>query len=721
MYFKLKTTPAIILLLTITGCASSGSSEQTETGSNYAVGGSYLSKSPQDKAQGWSSKGQADDKSSSLEYDQNNTSNLPSIRRDNVSLRQAEEIAASFSNEPSLSVSVNEIAMPDFLHFVFGELLNINYILGNGVSSASQPVTLNIKEDISPRRLVELTSEILMEQGAELKFNEGVYYVHKLDGEQRSKKVITAIGRSLDSVPRTANEILQIVPLEFGIKISIERTLRQLVGAKITPDFEQSALFIQGKREEILRALEFIHLLDAPANRGKHIGLIPLTFIESEDFTKQITYLMESEGVPVAINESQNKNLVLVPIQQIGAVAVFSTDKKMLNRVRFWAKTIDKPLKSLAKQYFMYHPQYARASDLGESLSALLGGSRGTSGATSVSKLNSASSSTSSEANSGLSTGAAPSEKRSAGVSNDNITLVVDERANAIIFYTSGSEYQALLPLIEKLDVLPRQVMLDITIAEVTLTDEFKYGVEWALTQGEASFGTDGSFGVSGFGGFGFNLTGVDGEFTANFYEDNDLVKILSNPTLLVRDGVSANINVGSDISVIGETTEDPINGDRQTTSSDYRKTGVDVTVAPSINAQGIVIMEISQKISNTIPDSSGSGGNPNIFERSLDTEVVAESGQTIILGGLISENISDDDKKAPWIADIPVLGNLFKSNSESFSKTELVMLITPRVIDRTDQWQELTESFKQGLQFLNIDTNDKRLGTQITEEKVKN
>lgn len=705
MYFKLKTTPAIILLLTITGCASSGNSEQNETDSNYVVGGSYLSKSPQEKASGWPAKGQADDSASLLEYSQNKASNLPSIRRDSVSLRQAEEIAASFSNEPSLSVSVNEMAMPDFLHFVFGELLNINYILGNGISGAAQPVTLNIKEDISPRRLVELTSEILMEQGAELKFNEGVYYVHKLDGEQRSKKVITAIGRTLDSVPRTSNEILQIVPLEFGIKISIERTLRQLVGAKITADFEQSALFIQGKRDEILRALEFIHLLDAPANRGKHIGLIPLTFIESEEFTKQITFLLESEGVPVAINKSQNKNLVLVPIQQIGAVAVFSTDKKMLDRVRFWAKTIDKPLKSLTKQYFMYHPQYARASDLGQSLSALLGGSAGLTSASSVSSNNASASQ--------ASTNSAPSEKRAAGVSNENITLVVDERANAIIFYTSGNEYQALLPLIEKLDVLPRQVMLDITIAEVTLTDEFKYGVEWALTQGDTSFGTQGSFGVAGIGGFGFNLTGVDGELTANFSEENDLVKILSNPTLLVRDGVSANINVGSDISVIGETTEDPINGDRQTTSSDYRKTGVDVTVAPSINAQGIVIMEISQKISNTIPDSSGAGGNPNIFERSISTEVVAESGQTIILGGLISENLSGGENKTPWVADIPVLGNLFKSNSDSISKTELVMLITPRVIDRTDQWQELTESFKQGLEFLSLDTNAKPVAAQ--------
>jgi general secretion pathway protein D len=175
-----------------------------------------------------------------------------------------------------------------------------------------------------------------------------------------------------------------------------------------------------------------------------------------------------------------------------------------------------------------------------------------------------------------------------------------------------------------------------------------------------------------------------------------------------VRDGVTANITIGSDISVVGQTTTDPINGDRQTTSSEYRKTGVNVTVSPTINAQGIVIMEIDQKISNSVPDSSGASGNPDIFERSISTEVVAQSGQTIILGGLISENINQGDQKTPWLVSIPLLGNLFKAGSDTVTRTELVMLITPKVIDRTDQWHELTESFKQGLDYLTLDTKPK-------------
>ncbi|MBL0710078.1 MAG: hypothetical protein JJV99_03525 [Colwellia sp.] len=713
----INTSVIMLLVLTISSCASTDNDASKEIDTAYKVSDSYL-KTPSledsyledSSLEGNTNTNTESQATNSQAADQNQTDEaavtmqkLPSLVRTTVNLRQTEQLSAAFSNKPSLTVSVNEMPTVDFLHYSFGELLNINYIIDKNVNQDDQTITLNVKEKISPKRLMQLTTELLIEQGVEIKVNDDLYFIRRLATDKKSQQVITAIGRELSSVPRTAKEILQIVPLKYGIKITIERTLRQLVGVKITPDFEQSALFLQGKREDILRALEFIHLLDAPSNRGKHIGLIPLTYIDSEEFTKQISLLLESEGIPVATNQAKNKNLVLIPIEQIGAIAVFSTEQNMLNRVRFWAKTIDQPLKSLTKQYFMYHPQYARASDLGDSLSALLSGT-GTAKTRNRPTATNTSKATNANNNKSNTTGAAPSTKRKVGMSNDNITLVVDERANAIIFYTSGSEYQALLPLIQKLDVLPRQVMLDITIAEVTLSDEFKYGVEWALKSGDTSFGTKDAFGVGGIGGFDFNLTGVDGELNANFFETNNLVKVLSNPTLLVRDGVTANINVGSDISVIGQTTEDPINGDRQTTSSDYRKTGVDITVTPTINAQGIVIMEISQTISNSVPETSGTGGNPDIFERSISTEVVAQSGQTIILGGLISENISEGNKKTPWIADIPIIGYLFKASGNGVSRTELIMLITPKVIDRTDQWNELTESFKQGLDYLNFE-----------------
>jgi general secretion pathway protein D len=625
--------------------------------------------------------------------------NLKPLLRGKVQLRKSEQLFSNFSSQATLAVAVNDMPILDFLHYAFGELLKINYIIDKDLNTKGQGITLNIQEKISPRRLMQLTYELLSKRQVDIEFNDDLYFIHKVKVSKKGRNIVTAVGRELSDVPVSGQDILQIVPIKYGIKISIEKALRQFVGVQISADADQSALFIQGKRDDILRSLEFIHLLDAPANRGRHIGLIELTYIESDEFTKQITTLMQNEGIPVATNRSQGRNLVMVPIAQIGAVAVFAVDEPLLNRIRYWASVIDKPQQSISKQYFLYHPQFARASDLGDSLSALLGGMKGS--RTSANK---------------ASTGAAPSNKRLTGLSSEDMTLVVDERANAIIFYTSGSEYQALLPLIEKLDVLPKQVMLDITIAEVTLTDEFKQGVEWALTNDNVAMTTKDAFGVTGIGGFSLAVTGSNASLDANFFETNDLVKVLSNPTLLVRDGVSANINVGSEISVIGSTSVDP-DGNRQTTASEYRETGVNISVLPSINAQGIVIMEINQEISNSVPDSSGTGGNPDIFKRSLQTEVVAESGQTIILGGLISENDNQGTKKTPLLSTIPLLGHLFKAKGDSSTRTELIMLITPQVIDRVDQWQSFSEAFLQELNFFSFGEQAKSEQAQKTAE----
>ena len=160
---------------------------------------------------------------------------------------------------------------------------------------------------------------------------------------------------------------------------------------------------------------------------------------------------------------------------------------------------------------------------------------------------------------------------------------------------------------------------------------------------------------------------------------------------------------MGSDVSVVGATTQDPISGERQTTTSVYKKTGVDVSVKPTINAEGIVTMTITQNISNSVPGSAGSGGNPDIFSRALTTEVVASSGQTVILGGLVSEDESTGENGVPLFSKIPLLGGLFKSDSNSLTRTELIMLITPIVIEDIGQWDKVSQEFEDKLEYLKV------------------
>ena len=625
---------------------------------------------------------------------------LDSIPWPDTSPRSTPNIADKFSDDGALVVAAERMSIKDFVHYVFGELLQVNYVLDESISAATNQlgddgVTMSLNDPVSPRVLFELASDIMLKQNIEIVYGSDVFFINKFSQEQ-SSQIMVGVGRELTDVPNTMQTIMQVVPLKYGIKIGVERTLNRIVKAKITPDFAQSVLFVEGPRSSIIKALDLIDLLDTPATKSQHIGMIGLDFLTPENFSADVTVLLKNEGILASVSKTDNSNVVLVPLSQLGAVAVFATDRLFLERVRHWANVIDAPGEGSHKQYFLYYPSYARAIDIGDSVSALMG-----LGSTSVG----AGKSSSTAANSGQnSTGNAPSAQRKQGVMTQDLKMVVDERSNTLIFYASGADYKKLLPLLKKLDVIPKQVLLDITIAEVSLQDEFKYGVEWALSRGEVNLTTDGAFGVTAIGGLGLVVNGSDGPLNANFLNSHSLVNVLSNPSQVVLDGATASFKVGSDISVVGETTQDPINGQRQTTSSEYRQTGVDVTLTPTVNAQGIVVMEVSMSISNTVPSTTGAGGNPDIFERSLSTELVAKSGQTVMMAGLVSANTSRGGSGAPGIKNLPLIGELFKSTNDSTDRTELVMMITPKVIENLDEWSGIITDFRQGMRFLKLE-----------------
>jgi general secretion pathway protein D len=592
-----------------------------------------------------------------------------------------------------LQLKADDMPITEFIHYALGELLGIEYVVDPGARNGARRVTLSSGGFQSPKRLYGMVMEVIGKNGLFVEVADGVHYVYKSDRKQQGLGITVNIGRDIESVPRVAGQVLQVVPLKYGANVSLERTLNELLNVKVSLDTSKNALFLRGERSEVVKAIGFIEMFDAPANRGRHIGVIRLTYITSEEFAKQVTELMRAEGIPVGTGVGKSDTVAIVPLTNIGGSAVFASSEELLTRVRYWADLIDQPAAGATRQYFVFRPKFARADEIGASLAQLLGGRAAPTG-------------TSRDQRGGSGderTGQAPDATRPSGFATDTLRMVVVEGSNSLVFNTSGTEYQGIYPLLEQLDVLPKQVLLDIMIAEVTLKDEFKFGFEWALQNGEVSLTTLGAFGASTFGGTALSIDGSDGRLVSQLLQTSQLVKVLSNPTMMVRDGVTANINVGSDISVVGSTTFDPINGERQTTASTYRKTGVDVTVTPTINAQGVVLMEVEKTISNAVPNSTGAAGNPDIFERTINTEVVAASGQTVLLGGLISEDVSSSGSGTPGLSNAPMLGWLFKAEADSGTRTELVMLITARILNDLKQWEALEARFNDGLRYLDL------------------
>jgi general secretion pathway protein D len=588
------------------------------------------------------------------------------------------------SDKALVAVSTEEMAFSEFLHYVFGQILGVNYVLDPAVlSSPEPPVTLSVRDKLSEQRVFELSVKLLEQRDLEVNYQDGIYFVGRADGASADRKVVLAVGNTASDVPNTGSKILQMVPLRFGIRIHISQLLTELVSAKVTPNFQTNTIMIEGDRQEILRALDIIKTLDIPSAKGRHIGLIELIYTQPASLAVDVAKLLQAEGMGVSVgNASEKDGIALLPLESLGAVAVFATSQEQLDRVNYWLSLLDVPGTGTEENYFVYSPENTRAADLVESISSLLGLGL-----------------PSSNSNAGQTTGNAPSGARQA-IGGDGIKVAVDERSNNLIFVTTAARFNSLRPLLQRLDVLPKQIMLDILIAEVTLKDEFKHGVEWAWQRGEVSLTTQGAFGASGVGGIGMLINGNEGPVTANFIGTNSLVNVISNPTLMILDGHDASITVGSSLSVTGQTTQDPISGQRQTTTSEYRDTGLSVSVTPEVTSDTGVMLTISQSISNALP-GVGAGANPDIFTRDLNTVVIAQSGESILLGGLISESASDGGSGAPGLSKIPFLGNLFKARSRGKDRSELIMVVTAKIMSDPKAWQRVKEDFYRQLQGL--------------------
>lgn len=628
-----------------------------------------------------------------------------------VELPEKPDYSDQFKNNDSLTVAAEGLPLREFLSQVFGELLKINYVVAPTVQNLEQPVTLNAQGKLSSRRLFALSRDVLTSLGLSITAKDGVYFISPAEGAGASSLPL-GFGRDPKDVPDVPGKILQVVPLRYGNNTAMERLAGQLAEVTTQPDSRQGALFVTGTRAAILKALDLIRLLDQPTVRSSRLGIINLTYVSSREFTEQVSQLLDNEGVRTGVGRTDVVDIAFVPLEQLGAVAVFANTAELLDRVEFWAAQIDRPNRGPSLRYFIYTPRYARATDLGASLAPLIGAPAATignlsrdtrsaigAGAASSTQITQENAMRRDAGAAGVSTNSGPT-----AIQGQEITLSIDQRSNSLIFLTTGLRYEALLPMIRRLDIPPKQILLEATIAEVTLTGEFAYGVEFAFSdpQSRTSGGT--TLGLPG-GGLTLNyVSSVTDAVRLRLRGGDSRVNILSSPMMIVRDGVRASINVGNDIPTVGATATDPLQSDRAITTVLYRKTGLTLDITPTINAQGLVVMQISQQISNTVDGASAVAGAPIFFDRQVQTEVAAKSGQSIMLAGLISESGSTSSSNIPVLSRVPLVGAAFRSDSKKREKTELVLLITPKVIDSPDQWEEVRGNLENALQFLQLD-----------------
>ena len=300
------------------------------------------------------------------------------------------------------------------------------------------------------------------------------------------------------------------------------------------------------------------------------------------------------------------------------------------------------------------------------------------------------------------------------------VKIVVDEVNNAIIIKATPQDYIQVLKTIKTLDIIPKQVLVEVLIAEVTLDKNTEFGVEWTFASDYAKLG--GYKGIDRFGqnfslgGLGADLTqalpqsGFSYAFAADAleaflraYARENEVNILSSPHILVADNTEAKIEVGKEVPIVtSEYTPTNIQADTSLSRSiEYRDTGILLTVTPRINDKGLVAMEVNQEVSDVSEQRIEGISSPIILKRQAETNLVVQDGRTIVIGGLIREKNDHTMEGIPYLSKIPYLGMLFSYNRETVEKVELLFLITPHVVKTFEEAELVTREFKERVKGL--------------------
>ena len=298
------------------------------------------------------------------------------------------------------------------------------------------------------------------------------------------------------------------------------------------------------------------------------------------------------------------------------------------------------------------------------------------------------------------------------------VRVMADELNNSILVWSSRAEFQKIEATLKRLDLPPTQVLIEASIIEVTLNDDLNYGLQWAFNggtgggyQGAGQLGSGGvkagtgSLADAAAKGFTYSLVNSAGQIRLALaaLANKTMVKMISNPSLMVLDNHQAMMTVGNQVPVQTSTIDIVTSGSAVTSTVQYRDTGVNLSVTPSVNAGNLVTMQVDQTVTDTSTASGGSSAQPIFLQRQISSKVAVRSGESIVLGGLIKDNQSAGKAGVPLLQDIPLVGNLFGTNTREGARTELLVIITPKVVRTDPEIREVSEELRDRLRGLDI------------------
>jgi general secretion pathway protein D len=644
------------------------------------------------------------------------------------SLRRARSGSATFNFEGE---SVHEVVKA-----ILGDMLGQNYVLAPGVQGT---VTLGTPKPVSQAEALNLLEMVLGWNNARLVYSGGRYNIIPAD-----QALAGSVAPRTGPASNARGYEVRVVPLRFISASEMKKLLEPyaLPNAIVHVDATRNVIALAGTRTELENYLRTVEIFDVDWLSGMSVGVFPL---RTGRATRVVTDLEKVFG-----NDSKTPSAGMfrfMSLEGANAVLVITPQAAYLDQIQQWLARIDGAGAGAGSRLFSYELKYVKALELAQRLADVfraIGSSassmeRSSDGDSNVSLMPRAESGQIGGMNSNISpsdyrSGSSSNSGNSAGLlsfnqrDNGNSVVTLDvagarvgvtavEETNTLLVRASTSAWQSIFEVIERLDVMPLQVHIEAQIAEVSLTGDLSYGVNWYLEHaitdnGLQPFAEPGAGGPSRWSALAGSIGGVSGAGPVWTLAKNDVaavisaleevsdVRLLQTPSIFVRNNAEATLNVGSRIPISSVTVAPRSGTDNSYSQVQYLDTGVILNVRPRVTKNGVVFLDIAQEVSSpgSIPDANG---NVRINTRKLQTQVAVHAGETVMLAGLISDGTTTGSSGIPGLSRIPLLGGFFGRKNRSNDRSEVLVLITPSIALDLKDVSRITDEYGQKFKAL--------------------
>jgi general secretion pathway protein D len=640
----------------------------------------------------------------------------------------------------AVSLNFEDAPLSEVVHAVLGDILGLDYILDGPVAGT---ITLRSRTPIPRDQLLTILESLLSaNQMVMVRDSQDRYLV---TGAQQASRQAPRLSNPRDP---GAGYSTVVVPLQYISASNMAEILRPVADeqAFLRIDNTRNLLLLAGTRMQIDGWLDMVDTFDVDLLKGMSVGLFTLEHSRVGETATVLQGMLRTGGNG---DEEVGQLVKIIPIERLNSLLVVTPRSHYLDTLGTWIERLDsRPDSKFEKRLFVYPVQNTTASRLAELISNIYaggasatGGVAGTGGGYSAdrevapglsmesigsasggasgsgsgsfgSSANSAGDSSGFSADFGSAPGSSPSAATLGGEGGQGVAdvrVVADEENNALMIYATGKQYDLIKDALRQLDVIATQVIIEASILEVSLTDELRYGLEWTFKNG---LGSD----YDGFGqlanstggpsatspGFSYTVTNSLGDISAvlNALSEDSLINVISSPSVMVLDNHPAYIHVGDQVPVRQGTSS--TDGGTVTENIVYRDTGVKLMVRPSVNAGQLVTMDVEQSVTD-VGNVDSATGQRTFLERNIMSRVAVRSNESVVLGGLIRENATATDSGVPLLHRMPVLGALFGTTSESNRRTELLVIITPRVINNEQELRDVSRELRSRVRNMEL------------------